>query len=131
MWAVSRRKIFSNLSYREAFGISCGNQWFPWGEMMDSARNNKIRLNHFDKKQLEVDLLLDIDKKELRICVVGKKGKDKEAVISNVEYPDKQNKGFVPHINFGGSGQLQSVKVRIVKLPVDLYGEPHDDIFVT
>ena len=130
MWAISRKKKFSSLSYNEAFGISPDyNQWFPWGEMDGITETNGIELAHFHKEKIEVDLLLDIDKKELRFGVVGEKENNKEAIISKIEYPDKQNKGFVPHINFGGNLYAKPTKVQIAKIPVEMYRESYDDIF--
>ena len=130
MWAVSRKKKFSDNSYDYAFGISTHNQWFPWGAMRDvSSKSNNINLNHFLKKRSQVDLLFDVDKRELRICLVGETGKDKEAIISNIEYPDKQNKGFVPHLNFGSYSPDRPIMAQIAKISVDLYGQPYDNIF--
>ena len=128
MWAVSRKQIFTDLSYKFAWGISYDNQWFPWhNTLIGIANNNNIDLYHFDNSKCEVDLLLDVDKGELKICLVGQKSKDKEAIMSGIKYPDNENQGFVPHINFGSS--YVPIKVQIAKIPIEWYGEIYDDIF--
>ena len=131
MWAVSRKEVFQDYSYDFAWGISYDNQWFPWDHDLqgNGVVNNEIDLHHFHKEKCQVDILLDVDKKELKICLVGECSQDKEAKITNISYLDNTDKGFVPHLNIGSTSKDDPIKVQIAKIPIEWYGQQCDHIF--
>ena len=129
MWGVSKPAIFNDRSYKTAFGIASSHkQYFPWDSKLKAkVKHNDISLTHFFMRKGEVDILLDCDKKELRICLVGKCDELKEAKLWNVQYIEQEDikLGFVPHINLHA---LES-KCRIAKIPVEWYGQKEKCIF--
>ena len=129
MWGVSKPDLFTNWSYDYVFGIAASSkQYFPWAdELKHISKHNEINMLHFFTKKAEIDVLLDCDKKELKICIVGKCDKWKEAHIWNIGYIDEKDiaLGFVPHINLHAMG----AKCRIAKIPVEWFGIEKDFIF--
>eukprot|EP01084_Bolivina_argentea_P239197 402050_1 len=97
MWMVSQCKNkYIRYSYddKSCYGISY-QEWFSRGH--PEKKNNGIVLGignlGLRKSEIEVDMLLDLEKEELRICVVG--NKEKEAEIWPVP---KCRKGYKPHL---------------------------------
>merc|ERR1712154_307016 len=126
-WGISTPDIFTNCSYDKAFGIAAvyHQQWFPWSsELKANVKHNDITMGHFKMEKGEVDILFDVDKRELNICVVGQCEKEKEAKIWNVRYPDDDKYGWVPHINI----YALRAEARIAKIPIEWYGEKEDNI---
>ena len=130
MWAVSDKKIFDKYSYNEAYGISAAmekSSWFPKdGKSLDGyygSHNNSDRL-HFDAEQVEVDMLLDVDKGELNFCVVGQLEKG-EAKMFGLPIGGEDGNGWVPHMNT----TTETTSLKIAKIAVEFYGQSMDEIF--
>ena len=84
---------------------------------------NDIDLQHFAATdESEVDILLNIDKKKLNVCVVGQCVEGKEVQIRNFEVSPK---GFVPYFNLYYVGQ----QLQCIKIPTSWYGVPQKDLF--
>ena len=135
MWAVSKKEIFENWSYNHSWGVAFDgthSQWFPWdSSLRNNRRHNDVNLKHLRCDKCEVDLLLDCDKRELRICKVGDNEKEKEAIISNIRYSKEEEEqpiGFVPHMNLGTSATLP-IQIQIAKIPAEYYGVYYDNIW--
>ena len=125
-WCVSEKDLFDHQSYKRAYGIQHAEDgqscWYPGNWENDYYQyNNGISKAHFRFKRGEVDMLLDIDKGELKFCVVGKMDKG-EAVLYNLP---KQEIGWVPHL----IANSNNIEFRIAMISVDLYGKPIDNMF--
>ena len=87
---------------------------------------NRIDLNHFNQEKIDIDMLLDLDKKdqELRFCVVGMDIDDetKIAILNNI--PEDNAAGFVPYFNL--HRHAHGAQLRIVEIPVSWYGVQHE-----
>lgn len=117
----------------KAYGISpafnATNSWYPeshgpgyWSRARSYEHNNGISKAHFEFKKGEIDMLLDINKRELRFCVVGKKEKG-EAKLYQLP---KQTQGWIPHL----IAEHKGIQFRIAKIPIELYGIAYfEDIF--
>eukprot|EP01084_Bolivina_argentea_P239193 402043_1 len=123
MWMVSQCKNkYIRYSYddKSCYGISY-QEWFSRGH--PEKKNNGIVLGignlGLRKSEIEVDMLLDLEKEELRICVVG--NKEQEAKIWPVP---KCKAGYKPHLH------LVDVDItRLCRIPVNWYGLEKDGIF--
>merc|ERR1712241_1644779 len=90
MWGVSDKRKFEDYSYKESWGISYANQWFPWDDTFKSngMMTNKDAIGKIESifkmvDGMEVDIKFDVDQRILTICVVGKCEPEKEAKIWN------------------------------------------------
>eukprot|EP01084_Bolivina_argentea_P239194 402044_1 len=119
MWMVSQcNNKYVTHSYDDkcCYGISY-SEWFSRGHQ--EKKNNGASLDQFKKNEIEVDILLDLEKEELRICVVG--NKEQEAKIWPVP---KCKAGYKPHLH------LVDVDItRLCRIPVNWYGLEKDGIF--
>eukprot|EP00483_Globobulimina_turgida_P002040 UN02042 len=94
---VSEKKAFSKYSYTKVYGIA-RNRWYPKDQNKFEyfKFHNNISIDHFNRTNLEIDILLNVDKRELKLCVVGLCDKEKEALLWNL---DQTKNGYVPHFN--------------------------------
>ena len=133
MWGVSRPGTFTMYSYDDAFGISSKyDQYFPWAAILKSrVEHSNSEIAHFLMDKGEVDMLLDADKGELKLCVVGQCEETKvpklwwDAKKVADAYFDDDGRGWVPHFNLHEKRQ----QLRIAKIPVDLFGQKEDHVF--
>ena len=127
MWGVSEKNIFDAQSFKATYGIvgtsTKDKYWYPIsGGHLYYKYHNGISKEHFLFKEGEIDMLLDVDKGELKFRIVGQSDDKHEAKLYNLP---KQMYGWVPHFNcYDGHTEL-----RIAKISVKLYGKPINDIF--
>ena len=125
MWGISRKKIYRPSSYQEVWGITkWHHQWYPKNDKIRISTHNKCDKSRFaELENGEVDILLDVDKRTLNICVVGKFSIDQDAKI----WIDKEAKiwdieinedGWVPYFNC----YSPSTKLQITQIPNNWYG---------
>lgn len=116
---MSRKDIFGAATYKQhAYGINhCDDKWYSGSSSGGYYKhNNGVSHGNFKFKEGEVDMMLDIDKGELKFCVVGKKDKG-EPMLYNLP---KQENGWIPHL----LASSIATELRIAKISSDLYGEP-------
>ena len=95
-------------------GIAYNNCWY----CSDNVTHNDVCLD-IRRKEVELDMLLNIKKRTLKFCIVGEK--QKQTKFTNL--PDSN--GWIPHFNFGGfSGN--KIAIRIVEIPSQYFGIQHD-----
>ena len=131
MWAVSQPKSFHYLSYNEAYGMAASSikeyAWYPYASTMGRdgywKSHNNIARDHFEFQCGEVDMLLDVDQGILKFCVVGQLKDELEAIMHDL--PRDTNTGWVPHFNTFCEG----TKLRIARIPIELYGQPNNDLW--
>ena len=142
MWGISPKKQFgSDNTYLDESGTLYTNSSFcaklilfavvgfathygsSPGMFLNGASYNsgQFKFDNFHIKEGEVDMLLDVDKKTLDICVVGKKKEQNWMKIYNI----KQQNGWIPHFNI----HENNIELRIAKIPPSLFGEYKKDIF--
>ena len=110
-----------------AFGITKIGQYYPNSNYAkDEARTRKHR--HFGFKNIEIDIYLDCDIGELRLCVVGLKYEG-EAHMHKI--PMYQNNGWVPYfVLFQSSYEsCEGMTLRIAKIPLEWYSVYEPNIF--
>ena len=67
-----------------------------------------------------IDIHLDCEKGQLRLCVVGNCDSQHEAILNGLnEFENK--KGWVPHFNFGNVAF--DTEIRLAKIPNSWYGK--------
>merc|ERR1712154_651844 len=106
------------------WGVSCNGCWYPSLDVTHS----KIGTTHFYRPNLEVDILLNLENGELRICVVGMLSEDKEAILYGINQRDNAN-GWLPHLNIFNNGDgdrydTGGSEVRIAEIDPKFYGQP-------
>ena len=67
-------------------------------------------MKHFQIKNVDVDLYLDVDQRMLKLCVVGVSGEDEEVYINGL-CNSENIEGWVPHLLFETVSNRQSVRV--------------------
>ena len=102
-----------------AYGFG-GAEYFPDPKDYYKYNNDKGSFDFF-KPNIEVDMLLDLDKKEFRCCIVGH-DRNKELKLWNLP---KKDDGWVPHIGLWE----KNIQLRIAKIQVDWYAINKNDIF--
>lgn len=95
------------------------------GVCQSRTYNGRHNTSDFDAAKFgncEVDMLLDLDKKEFKLCIVGKLESDEkytqEAILYDIEVLD----GLVPHFNFD-SYKKDVQKIQVAKVPIEWYGK--------
>ena len=82
---------------------------------------NGTKTKHFQSKELyEIDIYLDLQKNELKICLVGELTKDKE--LKSWGLP--KGLGWVPHFNL----YYKNTEIRIARIPMEWYGEQNNEL---
>ena len=125
VYGLSKLQEFSGsiIFYSEKiWGISpWNNEWYPNRSLL---KTNSIDLSHFNQDKFDVDMLLDLDKKELRFCVVGMDINDetKIAILKNI--PQDNASGFVPYFNL--HRHSHGAQLRIIEVPISWYGQSHE-----
>ena len=124
-WAISSKKSnFNSASYneKEVIGICANNCYEP-----SQCRHNNAKFDPSKFGNCEIDIYLDLDIHELRMCIVGKKENDEkyaqEAVWYNISNINKS--GWVPHFNFDYYS-ARTQYIQIAKIPVEFYGTQED-----
>ena len=117
----AKKSNFNPWSYadREVVGISDDYDYKPVG-----SKHNKAKFDPSKFGNCEIDMFLDLDVGELRMCVVGKHGSDEkhaqEAIWQNIS--NISALGWVPHFNFDYyTAAVQ--RIRIARIPIELYGK--------
>ena len=117
----AKKKDFHAWSYcdREVVGISDDYDYKPFG-----CKHNKAKFNPSKFGNCEIDMYLDLDIDELRMCIVGKHGSDQqhaqEAIWYNIS--DICKSGWVPHFNFDYY-TADTQRIQIATIPIELYGK--------
>ena len=92
-----------------------GSDWYPQGAQ--SNRKN-VDLTPF-RRDCEIDMLLNMDEKTLRWCVVGKN--EEKHIIKFTNIPLQSN-GYVPHFNV----YYTNLEMRLAQIPPSLFGKAKD-----
>eukprot|EP01084_Bolivina_argentea_P095846 172308_1 len=125
VWGISDKRMFANESYMDMFGVAYDNQWFPNNRSNFNFKTNRGIDDHdlsgLKKTNIEVDILLNIDKSELCICAVGDRNKTEAKMWDLPVY----KQGWVPHIVF----YVNKSEAKIASIAVDWYGIKKDNIF--
>ena len=124
-WAVSaKEKRFQAHSYYDhpvygVYNVSHGTVFTP--------KSCKVNITKFDPSKFgncEIDLYLDCELKQFKMCIVGQDSKDidderaREAIWNDVD----TDEGLVPHFNFS-SDSTGSQKVQIARVSLSWYGK--------
>ena len=137
-FGVSAVQMFhkDGFRYNNMWGVTFNDCWYGNGRHLyhpqhKDERNNAYLYNF--KNDGEIDIYLDCDKREMKLCIVGIVDKapknnslktTQEAKLSKIEQNSKT--GWVPFINTGTPcGQI----LRIAKILPEWYGEHYDGIF--
>ena len=127
MWGVGEKRKYGYLSFKEAYGIGVlHGQWYPKQEPENKnwKHHNNFNWKHFlALRDGEVDILLNIDKCTLSICVVGHLQSGFDAQLMKLPTLETES-GWVPHVNTYKYGQ----QVRVAKIPVTWYGIPKNEL---
>ena len=120
---VSSKTMFGQYSFTDdtVYGISTMSQFY----CSSGAKFNDIITNHFARSQCEIDILLDVDKGLLNICIVGMCDDKHEAKFYSLPLNTKH--GWVPHFNFGT--RAKDTQIRFASVPIEWYGQQIDDIW--
>merc|ERR1719384_3064758 len=127
MFGVSEKKSFEkdhSETYKFAFGIAHYiEQYYPKPGSTYWPHHNHCNKDKFRELiKGEVDLLLDLEKDTLSICVVGHCNSLYQAKLMCIP---KNEHGWVPHFNTNSQDQT----LQIAKIPVDWYGNHEDNVF--
>merc|ERR1712228_501188 len=144
-WGVAAPMMLRANTFNEPRGfiwaIALNNCWYP---TYSNINDQQVSVDtNFKKKEIEVDILLDLDKKELRFCANGlldemdPKCKDeengKQKILHENEpkmwnFPIENKIGWCPHINMGTCPNTTS---RVAKIPIECYGVKIDNLFAS
>ena len=109
------------IEYLNLYGIenSNGKNYLPQDPINKTKYqyNNDNPTSFFKQKECEIDMLLDIDKGELKFCIVGQYDPQNEIILYNL--PKIQN-GWIPQFNLNG----KNIELRIAQIPIQWYGIP-------
>lgn len=120
---VGEKKSFTKHSYQEVYGVA-RNNYYPKPKWEYYEHCNRIQMNHlYERMDGEIDMLLDVDKGELELCLVGLIDEAKRPKLWNL--PLSMQNGWVPHFNI----YQKDNSVRIASIPVSWYGIEQIDIF--
>ena len=119
-WGIGPKKQFGYHSYDDASvrGIGANIGFRPHAD----SRHNDSDLNPSTFGNCEVDILLDLDSKEMRMCIVGKKDSNENCTQEAIWHDMDVSNGWIPHFNFGYS-QIRDQKIQIVQVPFNWYGQ--------
>ena len=84
-------------------------------------------MTRFQKQDFCVDMLYNVNKKELKYKMVNEKhviDDGKECIINGIPISDK---GWVPHIVMGQYRQIK--RFRIASISIDMFGKHIDNLF--
>ena len=81
---------------------------------------NKARTHDWNLKIYEIDILLDLEKNELRISVVGEASDSRNQEVRLWGFEEKSPLGWVPHFNMCDPG----TSIRIARIPITWYALP-------
>eukprot|EP01084_Bolivina_argentea_P141969 249450_1 len=127
-WGISSKKLYAQKSYYKentVQGVAVNKGSLEW-YLHNNAIHNNITKEYqqlFLKKHCQVDMLLDVDKGTLNLCVVGHSEGKKQIKICGLSNPP--NNAWVPHFNLYSS----NTQLRIAKIPVSLFGKHKKNIF--
>ena len=141
-WGVAAPMMLRANTFNEPRGfiwaIALNNCWYP---TYTNINNKKCKVDtQFRQKEVEVDMLLNLDKKELRFCANGlldgmktdtrswqtENRKDEENEPKMWNLPAENKLGWCPHVNFGTAAKATA---RVAKIPVECYGIKIDKLF--
>ena len=115
------------------YGVSRTSQWWLNGKWTDSLKGRKggrikkrINMQHFKSlKDGEIDIYVNLEVGELKMCIVGDCNEDKEVVINGINEAEQDygigNDPWVPRLSLSSSSR--SIKVRICKIDPECYGQ--------
>ena len=122
-----KRKFNEGVAQNTVWGIAYNQCWYAEGHKhsysLHKKYHNQAQLSHFNQSN-EIDIYLDCDKGEMKLCVVGECVDEKEAQFFNM--PINAKHGWVPHINSNHSG----FSLRIAKIFPKMYGKKCENMFV-
>ena len=113
MWGIGVPQKYPNNSYssQKTYGIAGSNQTYKNGVCQYNVQTNQF---FGGKSEVYIDMLLDLNKGELRFVIPGL---NSEAKITGININEPM--GYVPHVNMHYSG----VTVQIKKIPVNWFGK--------
>ena len=119
-WGISSKEsTFLNHSYNDKTVVGMCSLYYykPY-----DGNNNGANFDPTLFGNCEIDMYLDLDLNELRMCIVGKPVScgAQEAVWYNIS--DINKSGWVPHFNFSYR-QVGTQKVQVAKIPLEWYGK--------
>lgn len=119
-WGISPKKVFDTIWTYDDGSIRgiCPNKGF---RPRQNFRHNNSDLDPQKFGNCEIDIFLDLDSNELRMCVVGKYENIKYANEA-IWYDIEENDGWVPHFNFTYYSQLDQ-SIQIYRIPLQWYGK--------
>eukprot|EP00483_Globobulimina_turgida_P002891 UN02896 len=100
------------------------DQWFPLINGIDYKEHNNASSWYFCKQsECQVDRYLDLDKLEIKWCIVGDTdSKHEEPKLFKLP---KRKTGWVPHINMHD----KQTQLGVASIPTELYGIDNEYIF--
>ena len=111
-WGISTKKAFQYNSYIHDQVRSYGD----W-----EREDNEADFLPEKFGNCEVDMLLDLKKKELRMCIVGKLESNEEHTQEAILYDIEVFNGLVPHFNFDAY-KVDSQSIQVADIPIEWYG---------
>ena len=120
-WGVSAKKKYNMHSCGDetVMGIDASHIFLPF-----NCNNNDALFDPSTFRNCEIDMYLDLDANEFRMCIVGKQEGGEpdadEAIWYNISSNNKL--GWVPHFNFSYD-VVETQKIQIATIPVSFYGK--------
>ena len=118
-WGIGPKiSDYSHSSYIDEWvrGICARNAYKPW-----KWKNNGAKFDPSEFGNCEIDIYLDLDARELRMCIVGVNG-DNQFAEEAISYNISTNEGYVPHFNFA-SASVDSQRIQVARIPLDWCGK--------
>ena len=124
------------MSHKETFGAHAyshssshgiapyNNQWYHPNKWKPKIKHIP-KMTHFKKIKCQMDILLNFEEDQLKICLVGLIGNEYEAVIGDIN--SAVGDGFVPQVCF--HRDAYGSQVRIAKIHEQWYGIEGKKIF--
>merc|ERR1712228_644088 len=110
-------KAFGN---KYVWAIGLNNNWYPSQNVIRCDTKKEFRLEY-----VELDILLDLDSKKLKICRVDDKDEIVETIMTNAPENDK---GWVPYFNAHYEGAV-NCQMRAIFIDTNDYGVPIKNLF--
>ena len=114
LWGISSLKKYTDNSYgnQGVFGIAGSNQSYKNGQCAYDIQTNVF---FGGKNMVQIDMLLDLNKGELKFKIPGN---NTEAKMIGIPI-NNPNGGYVPHCNI----HYANCSVQIKKIPISWYGK--------
>ena len=125
---IAKKECNMNAAYdsKTFYGASTADQWWLNGGYGSNREEIKKRENIYSfvyVKDGEIDIYVNNETNQLKMCLVGASYENKEVVIDGIDKSGNKD-GWVPSISFGYSAT--SIRVRICSIDVECYGQSMD-----